>query len=63
MLAMAHDFRVMKSDRGWICLPAVELGLTLPKPLLEILRRKMQINVFRDALLTGRKYTGLNFNL
>jgi enoyl-CoA hydratase/carnithine racemase len=29
MLATAHDFRVMRDDRGYWCLPEVDLGLPL----------------------------------
>ena len=27
MLALAHDRRVMRSDRGWFCLPEIDLGM------------------------------------
>ena len=27
MFALAHDQRVQRSDRGWLCLPEVDLGL------------------------------------
>ena len=53
---MAHDYRIMYSKRGWIRLPAIELGLVLPKPLLELLRWKMTPITFRDALFFGRKF-------
>ena len=26
MLALAHDRRVMRADRGWFCLPEIDLG-------------------------------------
>jgi enoyl-CoA hydratase/carnithine racemase len=30
MLALAHDWRVMRSDRGYFCLPELDLGMPLP---------------------------------
>ena len=36
MLALSHDYRVMRGDRGWIFVPIVKLGHTLPVGLLEL---------------------------
>ena len=36
MLALAHDYRVMREDRGWFFVPIVKLGHTLPEGLLEL---------------------------
>ncbi len=36
MLALAHDFRVMRSDRGWFFIPIARIGSTLPVGLLKL---------------------------
>lgn len=39
-LALAHDYRIMRSDRGWWCVPAATVGLQIPLPqgLIALLR-------------------------
>eukprot|EP01096_Ripella_sp_DP13-Kostka_P003668 TRINITY_DN15503_c0_g1_i1.p1 TRINITY_DN15503_c0_g1~~TRINITY_DN15503_c0_g1_i1.p1 ORF type:complete len:266 (-),score=90.08 TRINITY_DN15503_c0_g1_i1:53-742(-) len=66
MLAVAHDFQIMRSDRGWVCIPAVNLGIVLPSPYLSLLKVKFQSQKARDLLLLGNKFTGpeaLDFGL
>ena len=36
MLAMAHDYQIMRSDRGWFSIPIVRLKHTLPLGLLNL---------------------------
>ncbi len=36
MLALSHDYRVMRADRGWFFIPIVRLGQSLPQGLLEL---------------------------
>eukprot|EP01087_Luapelamoeba_hula_P019100 TRINITY_DN6281_c0_g1_i1.p1 TRINITY_DN6281_c0_g1~~TRINITY_DN6281_c0_g1_i1.p1 ORF type:complete len:177 (-),score=26.65 TRINITY_DN6281_c0_g1_i1:53-583(-) len=57
-LALCHDYRVMRSDKGWVCIPAANLGITLPPSLIELARAKLPGTVLREVLLEGRRYTG-----
>ena len=41
MLALAHDQRVMREDRGWFCLPEVDLGLTFQPFQLALIRARL----------------------
>ena len=58
MLALAHDHRVMRSDRGWWCLPEVDLGLPLQPFMVALLRARLSDATVADAVLTGRRYDG-----
>jgi len=58
MFAMAHDFRVMRNDKGWLCLNEVELHLPLPAGMTELVKSKMTDSLTqRDAILTAKRFT------
>ena len=58
MFALAHDFRVMRADRGFFCVPEVDLGFPLAPGLMAILRARLPQPVLHEAIATGRRYGG-----
>jgi enoyl-CoA hydratase/carnithine racemase len=56
MLACAHDFIVMRDDRGYWCLPEVDLGLPLSPAMYAVVAAHVPEPTLRDALLSGRRY-------
>jgi len=58
MFAMAHDFRVMRADRGYFCLPEVDLGLPLADGMAAVLHAKLTTRVLNELLLTGARFGG-----
>jgi enoyl-CoA hydratase/carnithine racemase len=56
MLALAHDHRLMRVDRGWWCLPEVDLGLPLQPFMIALLRARLSDATTSEAVLTGRRY-------
>jgi len=47
----------MRSDRGWLCLPEVDIGMTLG-PVFSILsKRVMSQSVFEEMQYTGVRFT------
>ena len=38
ILALSHDYMVMRSDRGFWCLNEVSIGLRMPRCPLELIR-------------------------
>ncbi len=60
MLALAHDYRVMRADRGFFCLPEVDIKIPLAPGMNSMIRCRMSPTVFRDTVLTGRRIGGLD---
>lgn len=58
MLACAHDYAVMREDRGYWCLPEVDLGLPLTPAMYAVLEARLPRPVLADAALTGRRFAG-----
>lgn len=51
VFAAAFDMIVMNQSRGWLCMPAIKLGITLPHGLLQCLRRKVSNKVLATVVL------------
>jgi enoyl-CoA hydratase/carnithine racemase len=58
MLALAHDVRVMRDDRGWFCLPEVDLGLSFHPFMQALIAARLPRATAQEAVLTGRRYDG-----
>jgi enoyl-CoA hydratase/carnithine racemase len=56
--AVAHDFVIMRSDRGYWCMPEADLGLALTPEYMSLLRAKLTGQTLHEALITGRRYGG-----
>jgi enoyl-CoA hydratase/carnithine racemase len=59
MLALCHDLRVMRADRGYFCLPEVDLGLPFTPGMSALLAAKLPIPARHEAMVLGRRYGGL----
>ncbi|CAG9952988.1 unnamed protein product [Clonostachys rosea f. rosea IK726] len=55
LLTMAHDYRIMNSERGYWCMPPVDLGLHFDG-IGSLLRAKLGPTVARKVLLQAHKY-------
>ena len=55
LLAVAHDFAVMRADRGFWCMPEADLGLPLTAEYTSLLRAKLSSRAVQEALVTGRR--------
>ncbi len=58
LLAVAHDFAVMREDRGYWCMPEADLGLPLTPEYVSLLMARLPGRTAHEALVTGRRYGG-----
>ena len=58
MLSLAHDVRVMRADRGWWCLPEVDLGMPFTPGMNALIPARLPAVTAHEAMVTGRRYTG-----
>ncbi|NQE67075.1 Enoyl-CoA delta isomerase 1, peroxisomal [Nocardia gamkensis] len=56
MLATSHDFRVMRADRGFYCLPEVHLGMPFTIGMNALLTERLSNQVCVQAMTTGHRY-------
>ncbi|KAI8928338.1 ClpP/crotonase-like domain-containing protein [Entophlyctis helioformis] len=57
MLAMAHDYRVMRSDRGFMCMNEVDLPAAMTPGMLALVQAKVPNPLlFRDMILQAHKF-------
>lgn len=58
MLALAHDFRVMRSDRGFFCLPEVDISIPFTPGMGALIQARLAPQTAHEAMTTGRRYGG-----
>jgi enoyl-CoA hydratase/carnithine racemase len=58
MLALCHDVRFMRSDRGFVCANEMQLGLAIPAPEIALFRHKLPLNVFFETVQLARRWSG-----
>lgn len=58
MLALAHDFRVMRADRGFFCLPEVDINIPFTRGMSALIQGRLSKKTAHEAMTTGRRYGG-----
>ena len=56
-LAIAHDHAVMRSGRGFFCMPEIDMKLPLHPGMTAILNARLPKRTVHEVLTTGRRYT------
>jgi enoyl-CoA hydratase/carnithine racemase len=57
MLALSHDFRVMRKDRGYFCLPEVDIRIPFTKMMSALIQARLSPAVAHESMVTGRRYS------
>jgi enoyl-CoA hydratase/carnithine racemase len=58
MLSLAHDFRVMRADRGYWCLPEADLGIPFTRGMSALIQARLAPQAAHEAMITARRYSG-----
>ena len=58
VLALAHDQRVMRADRGFFCLPEVDIGIPFTPGIAALVMSRIPKLTAHEAMTTGRRYGG-----
>jgi enoyl-CoA hydratase/carnithine racemase len=59
MLALAHDYRVMRADRGFFCLPEVDIEIPFTPQMDALIRARLPEVTAHEAMCTGKRYGGV----
>lgn len=58
VLAMSHDWRIMRGKRGFLCMNEIELPSPIPEGMAAVIKAKISsASVTRDCLLVGKRFT------
>jgi Delta3-Delta2-enoyl-CoA isomerase len=60
MFALAHDFRVMRADRGFFCLPEVDINIPFTPGMAALIQAKLTPATAHEAMTTGRRFGGVD---
>lgn len=58
MLGIAHDYRVMRDDRGYYCFPEVDINIPFTEGMAALIQAKLSPASAIVAMTTGRRYGG-----
>lgn len=60
MFAFAHDYRLMREDRGYLCINEVDLatGQPVTEGMAALIGCRLPPATFHEMVLTGRRYGG-----
>ena len=58
LLALANDVRIMREDRGFFCLPEVDISIPFAPGMSALIQCKLTPDTAQEAMLTGRRYGG-----
>lgn len=58
MLAIAHDWRVMREDRGYFCFPEVDIHIPFTPGMAALIQSKLTPREATASMTTGRRFGG-----
>ncbi|WP_205876126.1 enoyl-CoA hydratase-related protein [Mycobacterium camsae] len=58
MLAVAHDFRVMRADRGFFCFPEADINIPFTPGMAALIQAKLTPQAAVASMTTARRFGG-----
>ncbi|MFD3745567.1 enoyl-CoA hydratase-related protein [Nocardia sp. NPDC058633] len=58
MVAMAHDYRVMRADRGYFCFPEADIRIPFTNGMAALIQAKLTPKAAVASMTTGRRFGG-----
>jgi len=58
MFSLAHDFRVMRADRGFWCLPEADIDLPFTPGMSALIAGRLAPQTAHEAMITARRFGG-----
>ncbi len=58
LLALAHDFRVMRRDKGYFCLPSIDVGIPFSPGMSALITAKLPQPIAHDLVISCRRIGG-----
>ncbi|MBZ3900178.1 MULTISPECIES: enoyl-CoA hydratase-related protein [Streptomyces] len=58
MFSLAHDFRVMRADRGYWCLPEADINIPFTPGMAALIQARLAPQTAHRAMVTAHRYGG-----
>ncbi|MEH0419775.1 enoyl-CoA hydratase-related protein [Streptomyces sp. B21-083] len=58
MFSLAHDFRVMRADRGYWCLPEADIDIPFTPGMAALIQARLAPQAAHRAMVTAHRYGG-----
>ena len=58
LLALCHDFRIMRADRGFLALPSVDVGIPFTRGMTELIQRKIPPPTAQALMVSADRHGG-----
>ncbi|MER5908279.1 enoyl-CoA hydratase-related protein [Streptomyces mirabilis] len=60
MFSLAHDFRIMRADRGYWCLPEADINIPFTPGMSALIQARLAPHTAHQAMLTAHRYGGVD---
>lgn len=57
-IAVAHDYQVMRADRGFYCMPEIDMRAPLHPAMTAILQARLPVRTVHQVIATGKRFGG-----